>query len=262
MLFLVKAAIEYLQYTGKDEGNNLECAVFKKLLDTELLARLKADAIMHYFVYSELVMLAKSEELKKSVFDMNKHYLELQLFLEMIQEEPSTAMDQNYKVFVSEDRLYGSEKAMNHRIRPRNSALHSRLFQSDEWDVSVLHTSWSFQDERKVDGNQLPGGAYWTPEPAVEEVLKGLRANNDVCESILGLNDYLTTAIPNLHQQTRSNLVEVKKNGTIAWYERLPSENQEAITKLAVTRRKQVMQQTKEAEKELSEEARIYEAIS
>jgi hypothetical protein len=99
--------------------------------------------------------------------------------------------------------------------------------------------------------NQLPGGAYWAPEPAVEEVLKGLRANNDVCESILGLNDYLTTAIPNLHQQTRSNLVEVKKNGTIAWYERLPSENQEAITKLAVTRRKQVMQQTKEAEKEL-----------
>lgn len=57
---------------------------------------------------------------------------------------------------------------------------------------------------------------YWAPEPAVEEVLKGLRANNDVCESILGLNDYLTTAIPNLHQQTRSNLIEVNKNGTIA----------------------------------------------
>lgn len=54
--------------------------MFKKLLDTELLARLKADAIMHYFVYSELVMLAKSEELKKSAFDMNKHYLELNCF--------------------------------------------------------------------------------------------------------------------------------------------------------------------------------------
>ena len=77
-------------------------------------------------------MLAKSEDLK-SAFDMNKHYLELQLFLEMIEEEPSTAMDRHYKVFVSEDRLYGSEKAVNHRIRPKNSALHRRLFQSDEW---------------------------------------------------------------------------------------------------------------------------------
>ena len=42
-------------------------------------------------------------------------------------------MDRHYKVFVSEDRLYGSEKAVNHRIRPKNSALHRRLFQSDEW---------------------------------------------------------------------------------------------------------------------------------
>ena len=70
--------------------------------------------------------------------------------------------------------------------------------------------------------------------------------------SILDLNDYLTMAIPNLHQQTRSNFLEVKKNGTIAWYESLPSEKQEAITKLAVKRRKQVMQKTKETE-ELSQ---------
>ena len=56
-----------------------------------------------------------------------------------------------------------------------------------------------------------------------------------------------------MHQQTRSNLVEVKKNGTIAWYESLPSEKQEAIKKLAVKRRKQVMQETKKAEEELSQ---------
>ena len=96
----MKAAIEYLQYTGKDEGNNLECTVFKKLLDTELLAKLKADVIMHYFVYSDLVMLAKSKELKKSAFDMNE-------------EEPSNAMDRNYKVFISEDHLYGSDWPRN-----------------------------------------------------------------------------------------------------------------------------------------------------
>ena len=101
--------------------------------------------------------------------------------------------------------------------------------------------------------NQLPGGVYWSPEPAVEKVLKGHRANNDVCESILGLNDHLTTAIPNMHQQTRSNLVEVKKNGTMAWYESLSSEERDAITKLAVKRRKQVMQETKKADEKLSQ---------
>ena len=259
ILFLVDAAVHYLEYTGKDEGNRLESTVFKKLHSTELLAKLKADALMFYFIYSELVMLAKSEDLKKSAFDMNKHYLELQLFLEMIEEEPSTAMDRHYKVFVSEDRLYGSEKAVNHRIRPKNSALHRRLFQSDEWDASILYPALkagvSRMKAKLMDyaRNQLPGGVYWSPEPAVEKVLKGLRANNDVCESILGLNDHLTTAIPNMHQQTRSNLVEVKKNGTMAWYESLSSEERDAITKLAVKRRKQVMQETKKADEKLSQ---------
>ena len=101
--------------------------------------------------------------------------------------------------------------------------------------------------------NQLPGGIYWAPEPAVEEVLKRLRPNNDICETILALNDYLTSAIPNMHQQTRSNLVEVKKNGTMAWYESLSSEKQEAITKLAIKQRKQVIEECKEDEKKQSE---------
>jgi len=50
---------------------------------------------MHYFVYSELVMLAKSQKLNKSAFDMNKLYLELQLFLEMIENERSDIMDKS-----------------------------------------------------------------------------------------------------------------------------------------------------------------------
>ena len=59
--------------------------------------------------------------------------------------------------------------------------------------------------------DQLPGGCYWEPEREVQDVLRELKPSNDVCESILGLNDYLTTAIPNLHQMARSNLVQVKK---------------------------------------------------
>lgn len=47
--------------------------------------------------------------------------------------------------------------------------------------------------------NQLPG----EPEPAIKVILKEIKPSNDLCESILGLNDYLTTAIPNMHQTSR-----------------------------------------------------------
>jgi len=65
--------------------------------------------------------------------------------------------------------------------------------------------------------NQLPGGIFWNPDPKVEAILKTLKPNNDVCESILGLNDCLCSAIPNMHQMSRSNLIQVKKNKTIKW---------------------------------------------
>ena len=59
--------------------------------------------------------------------------------------------------------------------------------------------------------NQLPGGKYWDPDVSIRKVLVELKPSNDLCESILGLNDYLTTSIPNLHQLGRSYLVQVKK---------------------------------------------------
>ena len=35
---------------------------------------------MSYFVYADIVMLAKSNKLNKSVYDVKQHYLELQHF--------------------------------------------------------------------------------------------------------------------------------------------------------------------------------------
>ena len=57
---------------------------------------------------------------------------------------------------------------------------------------------------------------------------------------MLGLNDYLTTAIPNLHQVARSNLIEVKKNKTVKWLDELPDDQQLTIIDLAVKRREAV----------------------
>ena len=77
VLFLREAAISFLIYTRKDKGNKLEQSVYEKLQDIDTLAQLKADAIMFHHIYSNLVMLAKSCDLDKNVFDMNQHYLEL-----------------------------------------------------------------------------------------------------------------------------------------------------------------------------------------
>ena len=46
--------------------------------------------------------------------------------------------------------------------------------------------------------DQLSGG---DPDTQVLGVLSQLKPCNDMCERILGLNDYLTTVIPNLHAQ-------------------------------------------------------------
>ena len=48
-------------------------------------------------------MLVKSNELDKSTFDMNQHYIELKLFLEEVEHNPQTVMDKEFKVFPSEE---------------------------------------------------------------------------------------------------------------------------------------------------------------
>ena len=68
----------------------------------------------------------------------------------------------------------------------------------------VVKGSTSMKDKLTTYAcNQLPGGKYWNQEKDIQDVLSKLQPSNDVCESIFGLNDYLTTALPNLHQMTR-----------------------------------------------------------
>ena len=88
----------------------------------------------------------------------------------------------------------------------------------------------------------------------MQDILRELRPSNDVCESILGLNDYLTTAIPNLHQMARSNLVQVKKNKTLKWLSDLPGDEQTAIVDLAVKQRKIETKECREEEKMRSQQ--------
>ena len=104
------------------------------------MSQIKADALMFYHVYADLAMLAKSNELKKSAFDMNQHYLELALFLKNIEQNPSAAMNKNAMAFPSEERLYGNKKQTNHRLHVQCELIEERLFQRDEWDEQLLLT--------------------------------------------------------------------------------------------------------------------------
>ena len=67
--------------------------MFSKLQDPLELAALRADGLMYFHVYSDLVMLSKSTQLGKSALDMNLHYLELKLFLSEMQSDIDCVFD-------------------------------------------------------------------------------------------------------------------------------------------------------------------------
>ena len=92
---------------------------------------------------------------------------------------------------------------------------------------------------------QLRGGIYWDPQPHIKVILSEISPSNDVCESILGLNDYLSTAIPNMHQQARSNLTQIKKNKTMQWLQMLPQQKQDEVLELAYAQRSEVLKERK-----------------
>lgn len=246
ILYLRNAAIEYLKFTGKDAGNKLERDVLCKLQDAVELSYLKADSLMYYHIYGDLYMLSKSKELGLSALSMNQHYLELKLFLSEVVNHPDVVFKQNYPVFLSEKRIYGTDSKLNHRLK--SPVVFNALFEDVKVDASCLQSllvkgATTMQEKLcSYAADQLPGGRYWNPDKQVQDVLSQLPPSNDVCESILGLNDYLTTAVPNLHQMSRSNLVQLKKNKTMKWLSHLSNETQTAVIDMAVKQRRHVKQ--------------------
>ena len=131
--------IEYLQLTGKNLGNQLERTVYVKLQDPLELTLLRADGLMYYHIYADLVMLSKSTHLGKSALDMNQHYLELLVFLQEVKSHPEVVLDNKSRVFVSEERLYGNDKKINHRLHPRSQAIYKNLFVMNESESTTLY---------------------------------------------------------------------------------------------------------------------------
>ena len=243
VLFLGDAAQKYLLTFAK---NKLEREVLTKLKDSHARANLKADGLMFVHVYADLVTLAKSEELNKNALDMTIHYLELSGFLEHLTDDPTIAFDVEMQVYKTERRLYDAKSNLNHRIKPKNLFVYQRLFVTDPtYDTLVLEKlakgAASMRNKLKVYAKDyLPSGRYWSPPEHVANILRGIKPTNDICESILGLNDWLQTAIPNVCQLTKRNLIEAKKNKTMEWFDNIPSNKQDEIVQMAVKRKADV----------------------
>ena len=73
---------------------------------------------------------------------------------------------------------------------------------------------------------------------------------SNVCESLLGLNDYLTTVVRNLDQAAWSNMVQAKKNKAIKWLNSLPDDFQSSVVSLAVKERNSVASKVKACKQE------------
>lgn len=149
-------------------------------------------------------------------------------------------MDRDTPVFVSEQRLHVDKTTNN---RENTMFIYDKLFITENTDKELLlprvqaaaeHMAAKVSEYKK---DQLPGGKYWHPTKEVELLLKQLLPNNDICESILGLNDWISTQKPNLCQKTKSTLVEVKKNKTMMWLGTLTEKKRDAIVSLAQKKR-------------------------
>lgn len=183
---------------------------------------------------------------------MNQHYLELQ---SEVEKSPEIVLNPHYHVFRSE-KMYDPHSKVNHR-QLQSVAVYQRLFEQCKIDSDIL-TSLMIKGASNMREklcsyakDQLPVGLYWDADKNVKDILCQLKPSNDVCELILGLNDYLTTVIPNLHQMSRSNLVQVKKNRTMKCVSDLPEEEQLAMVDMAVKQRRCV---SKDEERERSEQ--------
>ena len=138
------------------------------------------------------------------------------------------------------DEVPGKNVKVNHRLHTKAMPVHKKLFDVKDDDVSILYPMLAAGATKMKEKlcthaqQQLPGGRYWSPDNSIiKKQLSTLKPSNDLCESILGLNDYLTTKIPNLNQQSISNLVEIKKNHSIMWLNSLDDTEQAKLINLA-----------------------------
>ena len=247
ILSLSKRATQFLEALKVTKDlNNLERDVLEHLKSAQVLALLKVDGLLFDQVYADLMLLLKSNELNKKYLDMNPHYLELSKHLQLLVSSPRLVLDPSIKVFTSESRLYGENKKINHRLHTNSKQVRACLYSHDDFDEKftfplIKKASQCMLDKLKAyKAEQLPGGKLWKPNQAVCNALGNIEPTNDLCEGILGLNDWIQKRTPNFSQRTVSAMVEVLKNSTMPWFCKQTTDVKDKIISLAKRRSEQV----------------------
>ena len=253
ILCLARRATQFLEVLQvSKELNNLERDVLNYLKTPHVLALLKVDGLIYDQIYADLMILMKSTKLGKMYLDMNVHYLELSRHLELLGNSPRLLLDPSIKVFPSEPRLYGENRKLNHRIHQNSPQIRSRLYSHDDFDESCTFPLIKKASERMLDklknykAEQLPGGKLWNPDTDTRKALAKIQPTNDLCEGILGLNDWLQKRTANFSQRTVSGMVEVLKNSTMPWFWKQNKDFKDKIIILAKKRSNQVIREEKE----------------
>ena len=64
--------------------------------------------------------------------------------------------------------------------------------------------------------------------------------------SVFGMNDWLSTILPNMQQATKSALIEFSYNGTMQWLKAQGEQQKQVLISLAQTRRKAVFEERRQ----------------
>lgn len=254
LYFLRKAMIAFLEEQKLIKAlNRLESTCLHKLHDSLLMTNLQLEGIMFDKVYADLMVLVKSNDLKKTPIDMASHYEELLDLFSSLVTEPGKILDSEKQVFPSETSLYGESNKFNHRLHDKYIPVRKVLYErcnSDECVLLPLVSATSKAMHSKLlqyMKDYLPGGQYHNPDSPVRSILSKLQPHNDLTESTFGLNDWLNTILPNMAQSTRSTMIEFSFNNTMKWLKEQGETQKQALIALAQEQRKTVSQESRKA---------------
>lgn len=80
----------------------------------------------------------------------------------------------------------------------------------------------------------------WNPSAETRKALDRIPPTNDLCEGILGLNDWIQKRTPNMGQRTVSGMLEILKNATMPWFCKQSRDFRDQIITLAKKRSEEV----------------------
>ena len=249
IFFLRKGMIAFLEeQMFVKRLNKLESACLQKLNDVVLLTKLHLEGLLFDKVYGDLMTLVKSKELNKSAFSMNTYYEELLKFLENLAAFPRLILDSEFIVFSSEPRLYSESVKFNHCTQVSYVAVRKELYDpvhgisSNEALLLELAGAVAQAMRNKLSSykcDHLPGGKYFSPDENMKSILSVLLPHNDIAESVFGLNDWLTSTVPNMQQATRSVMIEFSYNKTMEWLKSQTADQKELLISLAQSRQRE-----------------------